>query len=62
MTPQEKALAWENEVSKTQAIIDCKRAIEKLDIHMDKHGFTPNDLAAMREYKEILKQLQNKTT
>jgi hypothetical protein len=29
---------------------------------MDKHGFTRNDLAAMREYKEILKHLQNKTT
>jgi hypothetical protein len=62
MTPQEKALAWENEVGKTQAVVDCKRAIDKLDIHMDKYGFTPNDLAAMREYKEILKHLKNKTT
>lgn len=62
MTPQEKAQAWESEVGKTQAIIDCKRAMEKLEYQMDTKGYTPNDLAYLREYKEILKYLQNKTT
>jgi hypothetical protein len=60
MIPEQKAQKWAEEVGKTQAIIDCKKAIEKLDAQMDKYGFTPNDLAAMREYKSILKALQSK--
>lgn len=59
MTPQDKAAAWIKESGRTQAIIDCKKAIEKLDAHMDKYGFTPADLQAQREYKEILKIMQH---
>lgn len=60
MTPKDKAINWIEDVGKTQAIIDCKKAIEKLEYTMDKKGYTPQDLAHLREYKEILKALQDK--
>jgi hypothetical protein len=62
MTIQEKAAAWIAEVGKTQAIIECKQAIVKLEYQMDTKGYTPNDLAYLREYQNILKELQNTTT
>ena len=61
MIPQEKAAEWIAEVGKTQAIIECKRAIEKMERSMDKNGYTTADLQYLREYKEILKQMQNNT-
>jgi hypothetical protein len=60
MTPKEKAISWIDEVGKTQAIIDCKKAIEKLEYTMDNKGYTSQDLAHLREYKDILKALQDK--
>lgn len=62
MTSQEKADSWIKESGRTQAIIDCKRAIERLEKHMDKNGYTPADLKALREYKDILKTLQTNNT
>jgi hypothetical protein len=48
MTSQEKAAAWIAEVGKTQAVIECKKAIEKLEKQMDTMGYTVNDLAYLR--------------
>jgi hypothetical protein len=62
MTIQERAANWINEVGRTQAIIDCKRAIEKFERHIDRNGYTPSDLQHLREYREILKELKNHTT
>jgi hypothetical protein len=62
MTSQEKAAAWIAEVGKTQAVIECKKAIEKLEKQMDTMGYTVNDLAYLREYQTILKLIQNTTT
>jgi len=56
--PQEKAAAWIKESGRTQAVIDCKKAIEKLEQAMDEVGYTTTDLQYLREYKEILKHLQ----
>lgn len=58
MTIQERAANWINEVGRTQAIIDCKRAIEKFERHIDRNGYTPSDLQHLREYREILKELK----
>ena len=59
MTPQqEKAAAWIKESGRAQAVIDCKKAIEKLEQAMDEVGYTTTDLQYLREYKEILKHLQ----
>lgn len=62
MTIQDRAKNWIDEVGKTQAIIDCKRAIEKMENHMDRNGFTPADLKHLKEYQEILKELKNNDT
>jgi hypothetical protein len=59
MTIQQRAENWAKEVGRVQAMIDCKRAIEKTEIHMDKNGFTTADLQKLKEYREILKLLQN---
>lgn len=61
MTPEYKAAAWIIESGRTQAIIDCKKAIEKLENHMDKNGYTTADLQSLREYQEILKHLKQPT-
>jgi len=61
MTSEQKAAAWIYESGRTQAIIDCKKAIERLDNYMDINGYTTADLQALREYKEILKHLKQQT-
>lgn len=59
MTPEEKAIKWMDEVGKTNAIIDCKKTIEEIELRMDKQGYTIVDLEVLKEYQAILKTLQN---
>jgi len=59
MTPEQKALKWMDEVGKTQAIIDCKKTIEEIELRMDKQGYTIVDLEVLKEYQAMLKTLQN---
>jgi hypothetical protein len=61
MTIKERAANWIREVGSKQAKIDCKRAIERIEIRMDKYGFKPEDIRTLREHREILKEMQSQT-
>lgn len=56
---KERAANWIKEMGRTQAINDCKRAIEKLENHLDRNGYTTADLQYLKEYQELLKELKN---